>query len=404
MRARLCYAAPGHSLLSTAGSTRNILATAAALAEWVDVTVAFRDFGEAPAAADYRTIAIEPSDVPATSARDDVAARGLNPLHHGRFLKMLRHFVADSAGQYDLVLEKGWRLSGYLAREFSRRGTPAVLIENDARCWNEPRRDLRSWARFAAHLASQRIAGRCSRSLPLVIAETEDLKAALIAERRLEAERVKVVALGVDHGLFRPQSREAARADLGFAQDASIMLYVGGMDQYHDLSPLLKAIREVTPPRLEVHLVGDGTYSARYRELANGSKVPVRFHGQVGHAAVPNYIAASDVCLAPYQTSGFHGGQVCFSTLKIPEYMACERPVISVPSGNILRLIDDGVSGFLFPNEQAAWQEFLTNLPDQSRLAEMGRAAAPRVASLSWSATAQAYLRSCRAAIGGQRL
>ncbi|MGH8223396.1 MAG: glycosyltransferase, partial [Woeseiaceae bacterium] len=230
MRARLCYAAPGHSLLTTAGSTRNILAAAAALAEWVDVTVAFRDFGEPPAAGVWRTIAIDPSQAPATSARDDVAARGLNPLQHGRFLGTLRRFAADSAGKYDVVLEKGWRLSGYLAREFMRRGTPAVLIENDARCWNEPRRDLRSWARYAAHLAAQRIASRCSRSLPLVIAETEDLKSALIAERHLEAERVKVVALGVDHGMFRPLPRDAARAELGLSSDALIMLYVGGMD------------------------------------------------------------------------------------------------------------------------------------------------------------------------------
>lgn len=61
MRARLCYAAPGHSLLSSAGSTRNIRAVAAALTEWVDVTVAFRDLAEPHGAAAYRVIAIEPS-------------------------------------------------------------------------------------------------------------------------------------------------------------------------------------------------------------------------------------------------------------------------------------------------------------------------------------------------------
>jgi glycosyltransferase involved in cell wall biosynthesis len=233
-----------------------------------------------------------------------------------------------------------------------------------------------------------------------VIAETEELKSALIAERRLRPERIQVVSLGVDHARFRPLSRNAARAELGLSNDALIMLYVGGMDQYHDLSPLLAALGHVAPAQLELHLVGDGAYSGRYRDLAKGSTARVRFHGQVGHAVVPTFIAASDVCLAPYQTSGFHGGQVSFSTLKIPEYMACERPVISVPSGNILTLIEDGVSGFLFPNELAAWRSFLTALPDRARFAEMGRVAAPKVASLSWSATACRYLQTCSAAIG----
>lgn len=400
MRARVCYAAPGHSLLSTAGSTRNVLAAAAALSEWADVTVAFREFGEQPGPAVHRVIAIEPSGSPDAIARDDVAARGLNPLRHWQYLRTLRQFAADSAGRYDLVLEKGWRLSGYLARAFARRGTPAVLIENDARCWNEPLRGLRSWARYAAHLGAQGVAGRCSRSLPLVIAETEDLKAALIEARQLDAERVQVVTLGVDHDLFRPRPWNAARAELGLSNDALIMLYVGGMDQYHDLSPLLEALAYVAPANLEVHLVGDGAYCARYRDMAKASKVPVRFHGQVGHASVPAFIAAADVCLAPYQTAGFHRGQVYFSTLKIPEYLACERPVISVPSGNILTLIEDGVSGFLFPNELAAWRNFLTALPDRARFARMGRAAASSVASLSWSATAQRYLQLCSAAIG----
>lgn len=400
MRARLCYAAPGHSLLSSAGPTRNILATAAALAEWVDVTVAFRNLWEPLAAAPYRVIAIEPSGGRVTVARDDVSARGLNPSHHWNYLRTLRRFAADSAGTYDLVLEKGWRLSGYLARAFSRCGTPAVLIENDARCWNDPLRDLRSLARFAAHLAAQRVARRCSRSLPLVIAETEELKSALIVERHLRPGRVQVVPLGVDHARFRPRSRNVARAELGLSNEALIMLYVGGMDQYHDLSPLLEALGQAAPAQLELHLVGDGAYCERYRELAKGATAQVRFHGQVGHAYVPTFIAAADVCLAPYQTSGFHGGQVSFSTLKIPEYMACERPVISVPSGNILALIEDGVSGFLFPNEFGAWRSFLAAFPDRARFAAMGRAAAPKVASLSWSATARRYLQVSSAALG----
>lgn len=151
-------------------------------------------------------------------------------------------------------------------------------------------------------------------------------------------------------------------------------------------------MREAAPAGLELHLVGDGEYRSRYEQLATGLPVKVVFHGQVPHRRVPVHMSAADVCLAPYHTSGFHNDEVAFSTLKIPEYMACERPVISVPSGNIRALITDGVTGFLFNNDAASWSAFLARMPDRESLAAMGRAAGPAVAHLDWKATAHRYL------------
>ncbi len=399
-RLSVCYAAPGHTLLSSAGSTRNILAAADALSEWVDVTVAFRDIAEPVVANRFEIIAMDDAGNQRGTRADDVAARGLNPLKHLRHIARLRRFARSKAGSFDLVLEKGWRLSGLLSVEFARHGTRAVLIENDARLWDQPLTDLKTCARFLFHLAAQQVAGFCSRRVPLLIAETEQLKRALVEERSIPSNRIEVVELGVDHALFKPMPQGAARAELQLDQDALIMLYVGGMDQYHDLSPLLLALQETAIDKLQLHLVGDGEYRSRYQALASTAKAQVCFHGQQEHALVPQFTAAADVCLAPYNTRGFHNGQVYFSTLKIPEYMACERPVISVPSGHILDLIEHGETGFLFANQVAAWQAFLGDLPSRERLSRMGRNAGPRVARLSWRATAQAYLRCCQAAVG----
>ena len=115
---------------------------------------------------------------------------------------------------------------------------------------------------------------------------------------------------------------------------------------------------------------------------------------------VPQYIAAADLCIAPYRTSAFHNQLVTFSTLKIPEYMACGRPVVSVPSGNIQRLIEDQVSGFLFPNDVVSWVSFFAAPPSREQLRGMGRAAARTVASLSWEKTAAQYLEVCHKLTG----
>ena len=406
-RPSICYAAPGHTLLSSAGSTRNILAAAAALSEWADVTVAFRDIAEPMSSDRFEVIAIESAHQAhqASGARtDDVAARGLNPLAHLRHLRQLRRFARDHAGRFDLVLEKGWRLSGLLSWQFLRQGTPAVLIENDARFWDIPLTDMRTRARYLFHLAAQQVAGFCTRRIPVTIAETGQLKRALVEERSVPAERIQVVHLGVDHGLFRPMDQAEARLNLGLDPDALIMLYVGGMDQYHDLSPLLLALQQTAPDTspLQLHFVGDGEFRSRYEELAGAASVPVFFHGQREHTQVPQFVAAADVCLAPYNTRGFHNGQVYFSTLKIPEYMACDRPVISVPSGHILELIQSEQTGFLFANEVDEWKSFLNDLPSKSRLRDMGHKAGPRVAAMSWQATARAYLQHAGMDVGSE--
>jgi glycosyltransferase involved in cell wall biosynthesis len=177
-------------------------------------------------------------------------------------------------------------------------------------------------------------------------------------------------------------------------------LYVGGMDKYHDLDPIIEAFGRIRSPSLELHLVGDGEFRARYEEKARRAQTLLRFHGRVPHAMVPDYIAAADICLAPYQTSAFHGEMVTFSTLKIPEYLACGRPVVSVPSGAIRKLIEDQVSGFLFPNDVASWVVFLKSLPSRGRLRDMGQIAARSVEALSWENTAARYLEICQQLTG----
>ena len=394
-RPSVCYAAPGHALLATSGTTRNILSLAKALSREANVTVAFRSIREPIKSDAFKVIAIEP-DMQSSAARDDVAVRGLNAFTHISYLRKLHSFSRLWAGSYDLVFEKGWRLSGFLSAAFSRQGVPGVLVENDVRHWSEPIKSAGTIVKYGAHRAAQYFAGFSSRRIPLVIAETEELKAMLIAQRGVAPECIKVVGLGVDHDLFRPLDQASCRNALGIPPGAFVLLYVGGMDTYHDLAPVIDGLAQITAPSLELHLVGDGEFRSAYEARARHLRIPIRFHGQVPHERVPKFIAAADLCLAPYRVNAFPNESVCFSTLKIPEYMACRRPVVSVPSGHIKRLIDDQVSGFLFANDMPSWVNFLKTLPSPERLKEMGRAASRAVESLTWRKTAERYLEVCQ--------
>ena len=125
----------------------------------------------------------------------------------------------------------------------------------------------------------------------------------------------------------------------------------------------------VRQPPVELHVVGDGEYRARCEEKAARGRLRARFYGHVDHSRSSAATSRPQICaLHLIEPAPVITAVLPFSTLKIPEYMACGRAVASVPSGPIERLIEDGVSGFLFPNEVSAWKSFLKRLPSREQL------------------------------------
>src|ERR687895_641514 len=99
-RLSLCYAAPGHALLITSGPSRNILSLVEALSQWADVTVAFRSVRESIKSEKFNIITIEPAAEVGLRSADDVALRGLNPLPHFAYLRLLNDFEQRHAETY----------------------------------------------------------------------------------------------------------------------------------------------------------------------------------------------------------------------------------------------------------------------------------------------------------------
>jgi glycosyltransferase involved in cell wall biosynthesis len=372
-----------------------VLCLAEALSQRADVTVAFRSVLEPITPKDYDVVEIEPGACRLSHRVDDSAVRGIGLGEFAIYLRALRRFAEEQLHSYDIVLEKSWLLSGYVVARCQRRGLPGVVIENIVRVWNEPLRNPHACVRYLWHQLAQILVGHYLRQAPLIIAETAELKTALSNRWAIPPRRIEVIGLGVDHNVFRPLDQAQARGELGISPDRTILLYVGVLDQTHSLIPLLDALYRVPDPALELHIVGDGVLKEHYRQKVERPRTRVFFHGRVPHGMVPQFIAAADLCLAPYDLAVFPNGQVAYSTLKIPEYMACARPVASVPSGHILNLIHNNVTGFLFHNDAQNWVSFLTKCPSREALQEMGRMAASLVSAYSWEATSDAYFSLC---------
>jgi N-acetyl-alpha-D-glucosaminyl L-malate synthase BshA len=136
---------------------------------------------------------------------------------------------------------------------------------------------------------------------------------------------------------------------------------------------VFRRIRQELPARLV--LIGDGPVRPAIERLAaeNGLASDVIFLGEQ-HDLVP-YLSVSDLFLLPSAQESFG--------LAALEAMACEVPVIASSVGGLPEIIENGVTGYVFPPDDtgAMAAEAISLLNDPDRRSALGRRAAARVRS-----------------------
>lgn len=147
-----------------------------------------------------------------------------------------------------------------------------------------------------------------------------------------------IVPNGVDTALFRDRGA-GVRAELGI--EGFIVGYVGVLREWVDLEPVFTALKALDP-QIRLLVVGkEGRFEENVRLAGRlGVEERVIFTGQVPYSAVPKYISAMDVCLIPFRAGAVSENAV---PLKLFEYMACEKPVISTNLSGIRKIAGEKV-------------------------------------------------------------
>jgi glycosyltransferase involved in cell wall biosynthesis len=152
--------------------------------------------------------------------------------------------------------------------------------------------------------------------------------------------------------------RSAARAQLQLPGDSFIVGYIGRlhtMNMSKGIDKLIDAIVQSARP-ISLCLVGgpdDMANTLRQRWLDCGLPAE-RFlaQGHVEPALVPVYLAAFDGCAMPFpDTEHF---RYYMSPLKLFEYMAAGRAIISSDLLSVAEVLQDGVNGLLVPPDDVS--------------------------------------------------
>lgn len=190
------------------------------------------------------------------------------------------------------------------------RDYPLVVTYHGSDLLGQPfERPLRRFLSACGVLASKQAARRCDG----IVVVAEHLMERLPKE--IPNSRIQIIPCGIDLDLFKPLDRKHCREQLGWDQDAFHVVFQATGD-----------------PVKRPELAAAGIESLR----ALGGKVELHYLRGIEYEQVPVWLNAGDVLLV----TSHHEG----SPTIVKEALACNLPIVSVPVGDIPRMIQ-GVEG-----------------------------------------------------------
>lgn len=224
----------------------------------------------------------------------------------------------------------------------------------------------------------------------------------VLREAGVAPERVLVSPDGVDLEAFEAVSEEKAelRKNLGLPP-GMLIGYAGRlttMGEEKGIGELLEAfalLRRTYDGQLYLCILGaDEGEAARYGTLLDARKIRelVLFLPRAAPAAVPRYLKAFDVLVAPFPDRPHY--RLAMSPLKIFEYLAAGRPIVVSDLAAIREVVSVEEAVFSAPGDPSSLAECLQRLlRDPGKMATLALNARRRAERFSWRCRADAVLR-----------
>lgn len=237
------------------------------------------------------------------------------------------------------------------------------------------------------------------RLADVVLSVNDSYRRVALTRGRRRPEDVHVVRTGPDLTRFSPTD-----PDLGLKRGRAFLLsYVGVMGPQDGVDHAIRALAVLRQRREDWHAVfmGDGEMLDAMERLAQdlGLSEHVEFMGWVEHDTVRRVLSTSDVCLAPDPKNPLNDVS---SMIKISEYMAMSRPIVSYELRES-RVGAADAAVYAPANDVQAFAQCIDELlDDPDRRRQMGAAGRARAEGLmAWEHQERALLAAYARALNG---
>ena len=245
-----------------------------------------------------------------------------------------------------------------------------------------------------------------------VVVVSEGIGASLKKNIPSVSNKLVVIENGADLQTYYPRDRDTACEAVNLDPDKKYVTFSGSFQPWQGLDTLVSAARDVMRAVPDVHfiLIGDGRDRPAVEKMIEQENLESAFllTGWIKPHNVAEYLAASEVCVAPYSQLAsvepsvvdpdFSTSLMKCSPLKIYTYMAMGKPTVA--SGFLdggVRLVSWGTGLAFTPGSSSELAESLiTLLKDQTMSDSLGVKAAIRAKRHhTWKAVAQKIDQAC---------
>ncbi len=195
-----------------------------------------------------------------------------------------------------------------------------------------------------------------------------------VVERGVPRERAFYLPNGADLDIFRPLPRNNPVADEYPFKDRFVVMYSGLFGIKHGLEVLLEAAERLREHKdIVFFLLGNG---ARRDALIKWVEEKGLDNVIIGNERplkdVPYLLARADACFAAVRPEPYPKKVI---SVKVFEYLACERPVVGALSGESARVLEESKGGIVVSpgDSQATADAILSLYNDPARRAHMGK-------------------------------
>lgn len=186
-------------------------------------------------------------------------------------------------------------------------------------------------------------------------------------------EKVKVIGNGVNTKIFFPIYDETIlrgwKERLGIAKEDTVIAFIGNLAPWQGVNILLESAFQLlrNEGNLKFLIVGTGSLRGflEKRVVNSGYGNKFIFTGMIKYEEIPFLINIADICVAPFisrrnRTTGV-------SPIKIFEYMACGKPIITSKIGGLEFIEKEEVGCLIEPEDVISLREGLLDLMKHSQ-------------------------------------
>ena len=245
-----------------------------------------------------------------------------------------------------------------------------------------------------------------------IVVVSEGIGINLIKNTAFPKNKIFVIENGADTDLYFPRDRDQACIALGLDSAKKYITFSGSFQPWQGLDTLIDSIRDVLDVHPYAHflVIGDGRQRATIEQqiITKEIESAVTLTGWLQPEILAQYLAASDVCVAPYSLLAaldpeeaerdWQSSLMKCSPLKIYTYMAMGKPVVAggfLDGGERLERWETGIA--FKPGSATELAESLVMILNDKALSDrLGARAAERISlEHTWASVAEKIDRFC---------